>query len=75
MDDEAVRVSVGLRLGAKLRDRKRMAMLYRSLALNRETCVFPPASQEKPLQIAKLFLVYVITFVRPTNTPTLVEIG
>ena len=52
-----------------------MAMFYRPLAFYRETCVFPPVGLEKPLEILKLFLVQVMTLVRPTNTPNLVEIG
>ena len=50
-------------------------MLYRSLAFYRETCVFPPVGLEKPLEILKPFLAQVITLVRLTNTPNLVEIG
>ena len=52
-----------------------MAMLYRPLAFYRETCVFPPVVLEKPMAILEPFLVHVITSVRPTNTPILVEIG
>ena len=52
-----------------------MALLYRPLAFYRETCVFPPVVLEKPMEILEPFLVYVITSVRPTNTPILVEIG
>ena len=52
-----------------------MALLYRLLAFWRETCVFPPAALEKPMKILKPFLAQVITLVRPTNTPNLVEIG
>ena len=52
-----------------------MAMLYRPLAFYRETCVFPSAALEKPLKILKPFLAQVITLVRPTNPPNLVDIG
>ena len=52
-----------------------MAMLYRPLALQRETCIFPPVALEKPLEIFKPFLADVITSGRPTSTPNLVEIG
>ena len=41
----------------------------------RETCVFPPVGQGKPLDIFKLFFVYVTTLVSPTDTPNSVEIG
>ena len=37
-----------------------------------ETCVFPPIGLEKPVEIFEPFLVYIITSVRPTNTPYLV---
>ena len=50
-------------------------MFYRPLACSRETCVFPPVGLEKPMETLKPFLVYVITLLRPTNTPKLVEIG
>ena len=50
-------------------------MLYRPLAFYRETCVFPHVGLKKTLEVFKPFLVYVITSLRPTNPPTLVEIG
>ena len=50
-------------------------MLYRPSAFYRETCVFPPVGLEKPIEILKPILAQVITLVRPTNTPNLVEIG
>ena len=52
-----------------------MAMLYKPLAFYRETCVFPPVGLEKPLEIFKPFLLYVIALVRPTYKPNLVKIG
>ena len=52
-----------------------MAMLYRPLALQRETCIFPPVALDKPLEIFEPFLADVITSGRPTSTPNLVEIG
>ena len=52
-----------------------MAMLYRPLAFCKETCVFAPVALEKQMEILKPILAYVITMVRPTNTPNLVEIG
>ena len=52
-----------------------MAMLYRPLALQRETCVFPPVALKKPVEIFEQFLVNVTTLGRPTNTPNLIKIG
>ena len=51
-----------------------MAIVHRSLAIYRETSVFPPVGLEKLLRIFKPLLVHVITLVRPTNTPNLIEI-
>ena len=41
----------------------------------RETCVFPPVGLENPMEILKPILKQVVTLVRPTNTPNLVENG